>query len=198
MTVKTSQLFWSIVVAAIAALWPVRPADALPWESSVHASDSGAAATQDSIKIRFTVVSNGAERQWTGLLEKLSDDSIFVRVVGVDTLVPFARNDLRTLERWHRAVSRGRGAKIGCLVVGASLGVLTLLATTGSELKGLTFVGLVVGCGVGALGGVIAGAGSREWWGPFELPAPGRAGSTVRVHRLTRLDREDPPRRHET
>jgi hypothetical protein len=132
-----------------------------------------APAPDDSIRVRFTFASDGAQQRWTGLLERVTRDSIVLRVAGADTLALFPRTGLKRLQR-HRTMSVGRNAGRGCLVVGAFAGVLgVLMVMEGDEFAApFPLVSAALGCGLGALAGVVTGALYREWWEPFELPAP--------------------------
>jgi len=111
---------------------------------------------------------------WQGYLERLTRDSLFVRVRGTDTVAAFARTAVDSVER-QRLVKIPKAASVGCLTVGGALGALGYFGTHDPDSPGLEktvgVVGAVVGCGIGAIGGLVASAIRGHQWEPWTLPA---------------------------
>jgi len=128
---------------------------------------SGANAQRVSQQVRFVSPGPNGSEQWQGYIERLTPDSLFLRVHGVDTVAAFSRTIVRSIER-QRGKNAARAASVGCLTVGGALGALGYFGTHDPDSPGLKktagVIGLVVGCGVGAVGGlVVAAVNGREW-----------------------------------
>jgi len=134
------------------------------------------ARAQDLPKqVRFITADFTGEHRWRGRLERLTPDSLELRVSGADTIAAFSRTAVRFAERQHLALSPGRAAGVGCLTVGAALGAVGFLGPNHSGdysgLKNIAGVfGLVAGCGVGAVGGLLVSAARGQRWEPWLLP----------------------------
>ena len=134
---------------------------------------SGLHAQDVPRQIRFVVATDAGERGWQGYLARLTPDSLQLRVRGTDTIATFSRSVVRSVERVHRR-SPGQAAGVGCLAAGAALGALGYFGTHDPDSPGLEKVagglGLIVGCGVGALGGLAVAAVRGHGWEPWVLP----------------------------
>jgi hypothetical protein len=110
---------------------------------------------------------------WQGYLERLTRDSLYLRVRGTDTVAAFSRLALDSVERL-RLVKVPRAVGIGCLAVGGPLGALGYFGTHDPDSPGIEkmvgAVGFVVGCGLGAIGGAIVAAVHGPRWEPWTLP----------------------------
>jgi hypothetical protein len=131
-----------------------------------------AASAQDrSVQVRFTTaVENTA---WQGYIDRLSADSLYLRIRGTDTVVAFSRSEIRSLER-ERQIHPGRAAGFGCLALGIPLGAIAYTHTHDPDSPGLEkvlgVVGFGIGCGVGALGGFIGSVSRAHDWEPWVFP----------------------------
>ena len=133
-----------------------------------------AANAQDMARqVRFSTTSAAGDRRWQGHVERLTPDSLYLRVRGTDTIAAFPRKVIRSVER-ERRVHAGRAAGVGCLTLGAGLGALGYFGTHDPDSPGLEktagVLGLVVGRGVGAVGGLIVSAVRSHEWEPCVLP----------------------------
>ena len=124
-------------------------------------------------QIRFTTSGAGEAVHWQGDFVRLTPDSLQIRVRGADTLAAFSRVVVRGVER-EDAAQPGKAAGVGCLFVGAILGAVGYFATHDQDAPGLDraagVLGAVVGCGVGAIGGLIGSAVTERRWEPWPLP----------------------------
>jgi hypothetical protein len=141
---------------------------------SMTAGLAPAANAQDALRqIRFITASGVGDHRWQGYIERLTPDSLHVRVRGTDTVAAFSRAVVRSVER-ERESHPGRAAGIGCLAVGTALGALGYFGTNDPDSPGLEKVagvlGLGVGCALGAVGGVIVSAVRSRGWEPWLLP----------------------------
>lgn len=121
------------------------------------------------------VVAAGADgdRRWQGFVERLTGDSLYLRLLGTDSIAAFSRNAIRSVER--RNPSRpGRAVGIGCLALGGALGALGYFGTHDPDSPGLEktagVLGLAAGCGLGAVGGLVVSAVRHRDWEPWILP----------------------------
>jgi hypothetical protein len=123
--------------------------------------------------VRITVGTAAAEARWEGSPERLSPDSLYLRVRGADTVAVFSRTAIRSAER-RRVVNSGRIVGAGCVAGGVALGALGYFGTHDPDSPGLekTFglIGLGVGCLVGGAGGIIVSAVRGHGWEPWTLP----------------------------
>ena len=110
---------------------------------------------------------------WQGHLERLTRDSLFLRLRGTDSVAAFSRLAVDSVER-RRLVKVPRAVGIGCLAVGGPLGALGYFGTHDPDSPGIEktvgAVAFVVGCGVGAIGGAIVAAVHGPRWEPWTLP----------------------------
>lgn len=135
---------------------------------------SPALAQEAPPHIRFISGVDSSGVEWEGDLALLTPDSLRIRVQDVDTLATFARTDIRGVER-QDSRHPGHDAAVGCAAVG---GVILALGLSDwndrTEDQGinraLTVIGTVAGCGIGALGGLLASAISEQRWDPWPLP----------------------------
>jgi len=127
-------------------------------------------------QVRFFIATSDVDHQWQGYLERLTPDSLYLRVPGSDTIAAFPRSVVRSVER-ERRVSRGRAAGMGCVAVGAALSAVIFESVTHSHnaddraytpIAGT--IGLGVGCAAGAVGGLIVSAVRSHGWEPWILP----------------------------
>jgi hypothetical protein len=136
------------------------------------ASASTARAQSDPQEVRFRA-EGGRGGHWQGYLERLTHDSVYLRVRGTDTLATFSRLAVDSVER-RRLVKVPRAVVIGCLAVGGPLGALGYFGTHDPDSPGIEktvgAVAFVVGCGVGAIGGAIVSAARDHHWEPWMLP----------------------------
>lgn len=134
---------------------------------------SRAGAQDVSRQIRFTTTGAAGDHQWRGYVERLTPDSLRLRVRGTDTVASFSRSVVRSVER-ERLVNRGSAALVGCVTVGGALGAFGYLGTHDPDAPGLDTVagvlGFGVGCGVGAAGGLVVSAVRSRGWEPWLLP----------------------------
>lgn len=123
-------------------------------------------------EVRFLSQGPRGDR-WQGRLERLTRDSLYLRVRGSDTVLAFSRLAVDSVER-SRLVRIPTAVAIGCVAVGGALGALGYFGTHDPDSPGLEktagAVGLVVGCGVGAIGGLIVSAVRAHQWEPWTLP----------------------------
>ena len=130
---------------------------------------SSASAQDASRQIRFNVDA----RQWQGFIERLTPDSLYLRVRGTDSIGAFSRSAISSVER-ERVSHPGAAAGIGCLAIGAPLGALGYFGTHDPDSPGIEKVagvlGFGVGCVVGALGGFLLETVSSHGWEPWPLP----------------------------
>ena len=167
----------------------LKPARAIIALCSALGLASTASAQDTSVQIRFTVGDESNRRQ--GYIDRLTLDSLYLRVRGTDTTAAFARKSIRSLEREHRS-HPARAAGIGCLAVGVPLGAFIFSGTHDPDSPGLEKIfgvlGFGVGCGVGALGGSILSLSRRSEWEPWILPGldsdDSNAGAFGDVHRV--------------
>jgi hypothetical protein len=122
---------------------------------------SAANAQELSRQVRFITASVAGDQQWQGYLERLTPDSLQLRVRGTDTIAAFSRPAVRSVER-ERVVNPGSAARVGCVTVGAALGALGFFGTHDPDSPGLEktlgVLGLAVGCAGGAVGGLVVSA----------------------------------------
>jgi hypothetical protein len=155
------------------------------------------ASAQDVPEVRF-VAEGGRGGHWQGYLERLTRDSLYLRVRGTDSLAAFSRVVIDSVER-HRLVKVPRAVGIGCLAVGAPLGALGYFGTHDPDSPGIErtvgAVAFVVGCGVGAIGGAIVAAGRGPRWEPWALPAelPPSSATPPQSRPLERGEFDVPP-----
>jgi len=138
------------------------------------ATSAGTASAQsDPQEVRFRA-EGGRGGHWQGYLERLTHDSVYLRVRGTDTVAAFSRLAVDSVER-RRLVKVPRAVVIGCLAVGGPLGALGYFGTHDPDSPGIEktvgAVAFVVGCGVGAIGGAIVSAAHGHQWEPWTLPA---------------------------
>jgi len=140
----------------------------------------GASAQDVPRHIRFVTTAAAGDVRWEGDLEWLTPDSLGLRLRDADTTAVFPRTLIGSVER-ERPVHQGQAAGVGCLTGGIALGVLGLVGTHDPDSPGLETkvgaFGAVVGCGLGAVGGLLISATHRDTWDPWPLPdsIPGAA-----------------------
>lgn len=146
-----------------------------PTRASSTASRVGPEGLELRRLIRITAVDAGGERRWTGYIERLTRDSIELRLVPVapDTFVTLSRSAIRLAERQTPAVSKQRAALVGCAMGGAVLGAVGFSGPDQSgDFSGMKKVngvlGTIVGCPIGAVVAVLVSPGQR--WEIFLLP----------------------------
>lgn len=133
----------------------------------------GAGAQTVPQEVRF-IAPPGRAGHWQGYLERLTPDSLYLRVHGSDSVAAFSRFAVDSVQR-PRLVKVPRAVSIGCLALGGPLGALGYFGTHDPDSPGIEktvgAVALVVGCGVGAIGGAIVAAVHGHQWEPWILPA---------------------------
>ena len=142
--------------------------------ASIAAAVAPAAGAQSSPQeIRF-LSQTGQSGYWHGYLERLTPDSLYLRVYGRDSIAAFSRLAVDSVQR-PRLVKVPRAVGIGCLALGGPLGALGYFGTHDPDSPGIEktvgAVAFVVGCGVGAIGGAIVAAVHGNQWEPWTLPA---------------------------
>jgi hypothetical protein len=121
--------------------------------------------------IRFvTVETDGTSRRVVGFLRGVTPDSIGIRLDGADSVAKFARLTIVDLEEEHRFAQQ-RAVSIGCVIAGGVLAVVGYRDARKSDgvvsqPEGAVVAG-TVGCGVGALIGVVLAHQSQ--WRPIVL-----------------------------
>lgn len=132
------------------------------------------ATAQAGPQVRFTTVDSTGNREWTGRVEWVTPDSLHVLVHDADKIVAFSRPVVRGVERRRWKVSPARAAGIGCLATGAALGALGYFGTHDPDSPGLEkpigVISAVVGCGAGAVGGLVTSAVRGHRWESWSLP----------------------------
>ena len=132
----------------------------------------GANAQDVPRHIRFATVTAAGDVRWDGDLEWLTPDSLGLRVREADTIAVFPRTLIGSVER-ERPVHQGQAAGVGCFTGGIALGVLGLVGGRDPDSPGLETkvgaFGAVVGCGLGAVGGLLVAATHRDTWDPWSL-----------------------------
>src|SRR5215475_11301588 len=113
---------------------------------------SAAHAQELSRQVRFITASVVGEQQWQGYLERLTPDSLQLRVRGTDTIAAFSRRAVRSVER-EIIINPGRAASVGCVTVGGALGALGFFGTHDPDSPGLEKTLGVLGFAVGCVGG---------------------------------------------
>jgi hypothetical protein len=120
-----------------------------------------------SRQVRFIGASASRVQRWQGYIERVTPDSLYLRVRGTDSTATFLRSSISSLER-ERIVNTGAVVGAGCLAVGVPLGALGYFGTHDPDSPGLQKVagalGFVVGCGAGAVGGLIVSAVRAHGW----------------------------------
>ena len=141
--------------------------------SAMVALGVGANAQDVPWHIRFVTVTAAGDVRWEGDLEWLTPDSLGLRVRDADTIAVFSRTLIGSVER-ERPVHEGQAAGVGCLTGGIALGLLGLVGTRDPDSPGLETkvgaFGAVVGCGLGAVGGLLISATHHDTWDPCSLP----------------------------
>lgn len=112
---------------------------------------------------------------WSGTIERLTPDSLYLRVAQADTVAAFSRANVGEVQRLRPPLSRGQAMKTGCVVGAVALAVYGVASSHDPDSPGVAevtgaAVGAVIGCGVGALMGAIFSSGSREAWERYTLP----------------------------
>ncbi|CAN5919676.1 hypothetical protein BH11GEM1_BH11GEM1_21280 [soil metagenome] len=125
-------------------------------------------------QVRFTTADSSGDRRWQGRLERLTFDSLQLRVGGADTIAAFSRSAVHSVARQHRALTPARAAGAGCLTGGVVLSALGFFGTHDPDSPGLEklagVLGLVVGCGAGAGVGFVVSLARGERWEAWVLP----------------------------
>ena len=141
--------------------------------SAMVALGVGANAQDVPWHIRFVIVAAPGDVRWEGDLEWLTPDSLGLRLRDADSTAVFPRTLIGSVER-ERPVHQGQAAGVGCLTGGIALGVLGLVGTHDPDSPGLETnvgaLGAVVGCGLGAVGGLLISATHHGTWEPWSLP----------------------------
>jgi hypothetical protein len=123
--------------------------------------------------IRFVTASASGDIRWEGYLERLTPDSLRLRVSNGDTSATIVRTAIRTVER-ELPVREGHAAGIGCLTGGLALGALGYFGTRDPDSPGLEntagALGAAVGCGLGVVGGLLVSAVHSQRWEAWSLP----------------------------
>jgi hypothetical protein len=147
------------------------------------------AVAQDPYRpIRFTTADTAGVYQWQGLFERLTRDSLFIRLRDADSISAFSRLSIGSVER-QRDIHSLRTVGIGCVALGALLGGIGYSATRDPDSPGLqkTVAGLAfgAGCAVGGLGGLIVAAAHHDGWERWTLPdsLPTRDAALFRLER---------------
>src|SRR6476661_6692173 len=110
---------------------------------------SAAGAQELTRQVRFIGGSpSGGVQQWQGYIERLTPDSLYLRVRGTDSVAAFLRTGISSVER-ERSVSLAAGAGVGCLAVGVPLGALGYFGTHDPDSPGIEKVAGVLGFAVG-------------------------------------------------
>lgn len=123
--------------------------------------------------VRFMAADSTGDHRWEGRLEQLTFDSLKVRVGGADTIATFSRAVVHSVERQVRARTRSAAAGMGCLIGGVALGALGYLGGHDPDSPGFEnlvgAVGFFVGCGAGAVVGLVASLLRGERWEAWAL-----------------------------
>jgi hypothetical protein len=124
-------------------------------------------------KVRITSVDANGEHRWQGYVARLTPDSVYLRIGGADSIAAIPRKWIHTYER-ERPARPARAAGIGCLSVAGAIGALGFLGAKGSSDPGpgymITMIASGVGCGLGALGGLVVSAARVNEWSTWEIP----------------------------
>jgi hypothetical protein len=132
------------------------------------------AAAQKLPQIRFTMVDASGHHEWSGGVAWVSRDSLHLFVDSSGRIAAFSRSSVSGVERRRWKVSPAKAAGIGCLVTGGALGALGYFGTHDPDSPGLEktigVIGAVVGCGAGAIGGLVTSAVRGHRWEPWALP----------------------------
>jgi len=124
-------------------------------------------------RVRFVATGAMEDVRWQGAFERLTTDSLYIRVRVADTMAAFSRTTIRSVER-DAPTRAGRTAGIGCLVLGTALGAQGYFGTHDPDSPGLEnrigVLSFVVGCAVGAFFGPIVSGNHGEHWQPWVLP----------------------------
>ena len=162
------------VLAASAALGQ-GTTPTFPTRTTSGADGVSAGALEPPTKVRITTVDSSGQRRWTGYVQRLTRDSIELRVVSgaPDRVVTLPRSAIRLTERQTPAVSRQRAALVGCAMGGGVLGTVGFSGPDQSgDFSGMKKVngvlGIILGCPVGAVVAVLVSRGQK--WESFLLP----------------------------
>lgn len=140
---------------------------------AIVALGASANAQDVSWHIRFVTATAAGVVRWEGELAWLTPDSMGLRLRDSGTTAVFPRTLVDSVER-ERLVHHGQAAGVGCFTGGVALGVLGLVGTHDPDSPGLETkvgaVGAVVGCGLGAVGGLLISATHHDTWEPWTLP----------------------------
>jgi len=120
-----------------------------------------------SRQVRFIGPSASGVQRWEGYIERVTSDSLYLRVRGTDSTATFLRSSISSLER-ERVVNVGAAVGTGCLAVGVPLGALGYFGTHDPDSPGIEklvgAVSFVAGCGIGAIGGLIVSGIRAHGW----------------------------------
>ena len=145
----------------------------LKFAVTVFCTTIGTARAARAQLVRFVADSRDGSDRWTGYVERLTRDSLYLRCCHVDSVAVFPRTALRSVER-QRVVNVKRAVGVGCLAVGGPLAALGYFGTHDPDSPGLEktvgAVAGVVGCAVGAVGGLLVSAARADKWEPWPLP----------------------------
>lgn len=157
------------------------PSMMMNWNSASSAglalilSAVAARAQERPRQVRLTTADSVGERRWTGYVQRLTRDSIELRVspTGPDTIVTFSRTAIHLAERRTAGVSKQRAAIVGCAIGAAALGAAGFAGPDKSgDYSGMKKIngvsGIVLGCPAGAIVGVLVSRGQK--WESWRLP----------------------------